>query len=143
MDMLQQLKERYRKYEEQARKAVEDAPRFAGFWGMGDDPRRHHCHDMFYEDVQQWVLDFLNTQPDGEMVLEASKFILGYADECREMDTFWYAFAAQSHVIPMFAWMNKAQCKELADWYDTKYTKLERLPAQRDMYKKLRKAAKG
>ena len=135
--MLEQLRLRYRQYEQQAEKAMQDAPKFAGFLGMGEDPRRHRCHDMFSEDVQLWVQEFLSTQPDRESVLEAAKIILGAADDCREKSSFWYVFAAQVHVIPMFSWMSPVQCRELAAWYDTKYTKIERLPAQRDMYRKL------
>lgn len=143
MDMLEILKEQYRDYDEKAVQVKKEAKGAAGLWGMGEDPRRHHCHDVFYESVGQWVRDFLNTAPNSQYVMIAAKFILGAAAERREEESFWYTFAAQGHVKPMIAWLNGAQCKELADWYDTLYTKLERLPVQRELYKMIRKAAKG
>lgn len=142
MDMLMQLQEQYRAYDEKAAQVRKEAKGFAGMWGMGDDPRRHHCHDVFYEDVGAWVAEFLNTRPNSALVVAAARWILGAAAERREEESFWYTFAAQSHVVPMIPWMRPEECKALADWYDTLYTKIERLPAQRDLYKKLRKAAK-
>lgn len=143
MDMMEKLKQIYEQYYETAEKVRKQAPRFAGFWGMGDDPRRHHCHDVFYEEVGAWVSEYLNTHPYSWEVAAAAKYILEAADLNRDKEAFWYTFAAQSHVAQMILWMNPSECRELADWYDTKYTKIERLPAQKDLYKKLRKAAKS
>lgn len=143
MDMLEILKERYRDYDEKAAQVKKETKGVGGIWGMGEDPRAHHCHDVFYEGVGQWVRDFLATGPTSDHVMSAAKFILGAADERREQESYWYTYAAQGHVKSMIPWLAAADCKALADWYDTRYTKLERLPVQRELYKLLRKSAKG
>lgn len=141
--MLTRLQEIFTQYDKAAAAARRETKGLAGIWGMGDDPRNHHCHDQFYQEVDAWVMEFLYTQPDAAAVAEAVKLILGAADERRNRESYWYSFAAQSHVGPMIPWLRAADARAIADWYDTVYTKLERLPAQRNMYKALRKAAKG
>jgi len=143
MDMLEQLEGYYVAYDEMAAKVSRETKGMRGIWGMGEDPRNHPCHERFYYQIEGWVASFLETQPESTEVAKAAKFILEAASLRRDQDSFWFVFAAQSHVVPMISWMSPQECAELAAWYDTKYTKLERLPAQRNMYKKLTKAAKG
>lgn len=143
MDELMKLKEIYRLYEQQASQVRQESKGFGGIWGMGEDHRSNPCHDAFYKSVGQWVHDYLNTNPDGAGVMTAAQWILGAADTMREKEAFWYVYAAQRHVMPMIPWLTGTQCKQLADWYDAHYTKLERLPVQRELYKKLCKAAKS
>ena len=141
--MLAQLQAHYQAYDEQAAKVSRETKGMRGVWGMGEDPRNHPCHEQFYYQTEGWVMAFLETQPDSAAVVEAAKLILGAAAQRREQESFWFTFAAQGHVVPMIPWMTARDCAELAAWYDTLYTRLERLPAQRNMYKKLVKAAKG
>lgn len=143
MDMLAQLQELYSAYDEMAAKVSRETKGMRGIWGMGEDPRNHPCHESFYYQVEGWVATFLETQPDSAEVMEAAKLILEAASLRREKESFWFVFAAQSHVVPMIPWMTAGECADLVKLYDTMYTKLERLPAQRNMYKKLTKAAKG
>ena len=142
MDFLNQLQEFYQQYDEKAAKVKRETKGLGGIWGMGEDPRNHPCHVEFYEGVQQMVTDFLAAGPESRDVAAAAKFILEAADLRRETQSYWFCFAAQGHVIPMIPHMNGADCKELVQWYDGIYTKLERMPVQRDMYKKLRKASR-
>ena len=142
MDFRNQLQEFYHRYDEKAAKVKRETKGLGGIWGMGEDPRNHPCHVEFYEGVQQMVADYLATGPDSAGVAAAAKFILEAADLRRETQSYWFSFAAQGHVIPMIPYMNSSDCKDLMQWYDTVYTKLERMPVQRDLYKKLRKASK-
>lgn len=142
MEILKQLREHYEKYDETAARVKAEAKSMAGIWGMGSDPKNHPAHLEFYNGVGGMVLEFLTTCPDSAATAEAAKFILAAADLRRDRESFWFTYAAQSHVTAMIPYMNAADCKALAQWYDTRYTKLERMPLQRDLYKKLRKAAK-
>ena len=143
MEMLELLKQHYEAYDEKAARVRRETKGFGGVWGMGEDPKNHPCHVEFYEAVGRMVVDFLETNPDSAQVAQAAKFILEAADLRRKEDSYWFAFAAQGHVIPMIAWMEPAACRELVQWYDTCYKKLERMPVQRDMYKKLKARARG
>lgn len=142
MEMLTSLREIYQKYDETARRVREEAPKLAGLWGFGPDPKNHPAHMEFYSTVEAWVPQFLAAGPDNKSVAEAARIILEAADARRSEESYWFCYAAQSHVVPLIPYMTGEDCRELADWYDQHYTKLERLPIQKDMYKKLRKAAK-
>lgn len=142
MEFLNQLKEYYEKYDAKALKVKQETKGFGGILGMGEDPRNHPCHVEFYEGVEQMVREFLASGPVSAEVAAAARFILEAANVRREAQSYWFTYAAQGHVIPMIPYMNAADCKALADWYDGVYTKLERMPIQRELYKKLRKAAK-
>lgn len=141
MDMLEKLREMYLAYDEKAAQVKKGAK--VSIWGMGEDPRNHPCHEEFYNSMELWVREFLESQPDGDAVAEAAKLIIEAAAHRREKDSFWFTYAAQAHVIPMIGWMNPQMCRELVSYYDSLYTRLERLPVQRDLYKKLVKAGKG
>lgn len=143
MESMETLKKLYQDYDAEAVRVKKETKGPGGIWGMGEDPRAHPCHDAFYHAVGSWVTDFISGRPESPLVMDAAKFILGAAAERRERESFWYTFAAQGHVKPMIAWMSGQECKTLADWYDTQYSKLERLPMQREVYKMLRKSARG
>lgn len=143
MQMLEQLREYYIAYDEQAAKVRREAKGLAGIWGMGKDPKDHPCHEEFYYRIGGWVTEFLETQPESSAVAEAARFILEAAAERKKEESFWFVFAAQTHVVPMIPWMCAEECGELVKLYDAQYTKMERLPAQRDLYRKLTKAAKA
>lgn len=142
VEMLDTLQELYQKYDETAARIRAEAPKFSGLWGMGADPKNHPAHLEFYNGVAAWVEEFLASGPDPKAAADAARIMLGAANQRRKEESYWYTYAAQSHVIPLIPYMDAADCKELADWYDTLYTKLERMPIQRELYKKLRKAAK-
>lgn len=143
MEMLQQLQAMFAAYDEKASQVKKNTKGIGGVWGMGEDPRNHPCHEEFYYQVEQWVKEFLAAQPDRAVVAAVAKFLIGAAAERRDQDSFWFSYAAQAHVMPMISWLEPAVCKELVTYYDSLYTKLERLPVQRNLYKKLVKAGKG
>ena len=142
VDILKQLQAHYEKYDETAVRVKAEAKGMGGIWGMGYDPKNHPAHLEFYNGVAGIVAEFLSGCPDSAATAEAAKYILAAADLRRKEESYWFSYAAQSHVIAMIPYMTAGDCKALADWYDTRYTKLERMPLQRDLYKKLRKAAK-
>lgn len=142
MEMLDTLKEYYSNYDEEAKRIAAEAAGKPGFFGMSRDPKNDQAHVRFYESIGQLVDYFLAVGQEPGDIVEAARFLLGAAAERREMDSFWFTYAAQSHVSAMIPHMSAADCRELADWYDTRYTKLERMPAQRQVYKQLRRAAK-
>ena len=143
MEILELLRQHYESYDAKAAQVRRETKGFGGIWGMGEDPRNHPCHVEFYDGVGQLVAAYLAGDPSGAEVAQAAKYILAVADARRNEDSYWFTFAAQGHVVPMIPRMDPRDCKELADWYDTRYKKLERMPIQRDMYKKLKARGKG
>ena len=46
--MLEQLKERYRQYDEEATLVRKKASPADGLFGFGNDPKNHPCHELYY-----------------------------------------------------------------------------------------------
>ena len=141
--MMEQLRQRYEQYQQEARDAVQKASPWAGVLGFGNDPRKHPCHDAFYTDVGNWTEAFLGSKPTAAQAAEAAKWIIQAAQMHRNEETFLYLFAAQGHARQLIGLMTAEDCKELQMWYDTAYRKAERMPVQQEVYKLLKKGAKG
>ena len=137
---MEKLQAIYAEYFKKAADARSKASPFAGVWGMGDDPRKHHCHDAFYEAVEAWVKEF--APADAEAALEAVKYILEAALSRRDEDVYWYLYAAQGLVMPLIPRLRSEDCKALAQWYDKAYPRRDRMPVQQNLFKALKKAGK-
>lgn len=140
--MLQQLKERYERYQQEANDAASQASPWSGLWGFGNDPRKHACHDSFYRDVGVWAEEFLRSGPAAREAAEAVSWIVKAAQAHREEQTFGYLFAVQGHARALIPLMDPVDCRELQLWYDSAYKKAERLPVQKEVYKLLQNRAK-
>ena len=135
-----ELMDMYARYFENAAKVRAKASPLAGIWGMGNDPRNDRCHDDFYDAVANWVEAF---DGDRAAAKDAVKWILGAAWEYRQdRDVYWYLFAAQKLTLKLIPRLNPADARELFGWYDQCYPKKERLPAQQQVFKALKKAGK-
>lgn len=141
MDMLLQLKGLYEKYKEDLHKVRAKASPIDGLFGMGDDPRRDPCHMRFYEDVEQWVKDFLKTGPGSGEVYEAVHWIITTPASHREEPVFWFEFAAHGLCRELVRRIDPAGCAALQAFYDDHYPRRDRMPVQKEVYKLLKKGA--
>lgn len=139
MDRLEQIYHLYDAYEEQAREVRSKASRFAGAFGLGDDPRKHGCHEQFFEDVGRWTQEFISSSPASEDVIRAVRWILEAADSRRYTDTFGYLFAAQGYTREMIPLLPREESLVLLQWYDQVYPEAERLPVHQEVYRLLQK----
>lgn len=140
---MNELKELYARYYEKAAKVRKKAPPFAGLWGFGDDPRKHPCHEAFYEAVEAWVKDFLAAQPDAAQTLAAVKYILGEALAHEDhKDVYWFLYAAHGLTLDLIPRLEQADCRELFVWYDASYPRRVRFPVQQQVWKLLKTRAK-
>ena len=140
--MVQQLKERYELYRQQARSAREEAPALGGFLGFGQDPRKDPCHTAFFRDIEKWVRDFVASEPDEAAVCQAARHILFAPTTCRGSDAYWFMFAAHGLCKDLIVLLNPQDCAALAAEYDREFPRRDRLDAQADIYKRLVKGAK-
>ena len=139
MTPLEELRQIYEEYDQKARKVRSKASRFAGAFNLGDDPRKHGCHEDFYDNVGQWVDTFLKTRPTEQEVLSAVHWILEAADANRDTDVYWMMYAAQSHVKALIPRIPREACRKLLEWYEETYPALDRLPAQQEIVRQMRK----
>ena len=132
-----QLTKIYQDYLAKAEKVRKKASPLAGIFGLGDDPRKHPCHEEFYEAVEEWVSGY--TPSDPEEVLEVVKYILqAPAAHENNRDVYWFLYAAQALTMPLIPKLNPADRQALAAWYDQTYPKRVRFPAQNQVLKCLK-----
>ena len=135
-----ELKALYEGYYEKATAVRRKASLFDGFWGFGRDPAKDACHEDFYESVAEWVSNFHETDPD--RILEVVKFMLAAPLEHCGEDVFGYLFAAHGLLIPLLPKLRREDCTELAQWYDKKFPRSQRLPLQQKVWKTLKELGK-
>ena len=135
-----QLKEIYQNYFEKAEEVRKKASLFDGFMGFGKDPAKDICHDQFYESVQKWVEDYVETDPD--RVLEVVKFIYEAPLTEKTKGVYEYLFAAHGLTLPLIPRLRAEDCAALAGWYNDHYPKHHRLPLQQKVWKTLKQRGK-
>ena len=86
--MLEQLKERYRQYDEEATLVRKKASPADGLFGFGNDPKNHPCHEMFYEDIGRWTKAFLASAPNPEQSYAAARFLIAAPVECSSKESY-------------------------------------------------------
>ncbi len=141
--MLQQLKDRYARYVQEAQTVRDEAPLLAGFLGFGADPKRDPCHMAFYRDAEKWMKDFLASSPSEGEAYAAVKFILSAPVGMREHDSYWFLFAAHGLCRELAPQLNQLHCQELVEFYDREFPRRDRMDAQTAVYKALVRGARG
>ena len=139
---MEKLQEIYSEYIQTVAQVYREAKPMDGLFGWGDDPRKDPCHMHFYEGVEKWAEDFLKTDPDAEETFRAVRFILEAPKEHREEKSYWFLFAAQGLTRKMIPRLTKEACNFLRSYYDENYPKRDRMPAQNEVYKLLKKGGR-
>ena len=139
--MLQQVRERYRQYDEEATQVRRKAAPGDGLFGFGNDPKKHPCHEQFYEDVGKWTKAFLATQPGPRESFEAARFLITAPKECSGKDSYWMMYAAQGWCRELVCRLDAEGCGKLRELYDELYPKRDRMPVHQELYKALKKGA--
>ena len=137
--MLEQLKERYRQYDEEATLVRKKASPADGLFGFGNDPKNHPCHELFYEDIGKWTEAFLQTGPDARDALAAARFLIEAPKTCGSRESYWMMYAAQGWCRELVNRLDADGCAELKALFDELYPKRDRMPVQQELYKALKK----
>lgn len=137
MTELEQLEQIYREYEEKLSQAVAKAPVFAGAFGMGDDPRKDACNQIFYEQVGQWAAAFRESDPTAREAAQAANWILEYPARHRGSGTYWMTYAAQKHVREFLALVEPNEAEKIRVEFVRLYPKNDRLPVQKEVLRAL------
>ena len=140
--MINELKQMYADYQKKSLEVRQKAPIFAGILGLGSDPRRHPCHEEFYEATLAWTEKFVKSSPTREEAMEVASFVLEAPEKERERDAFWFLWVAVGNIRSLVPLLSKEDCKVLAARFDELYKKRDRMPVQVETYKMLVKASK-
>lgn len=141
--MIRELMEIYDRYDRTLHKVVREAPATAGLFGLGEDPRKHHCHMEFYEAVEGWMEAFCQTDPENGPAYQAAEWIITAAAKKEGDPTYWFLYAAQGLAKPLVSKLDCQQCASLREFYDDRYPRRDRMPVQKELYKMLKKGAAG
>ena len=139
--MLEQLKERYLRYDEEATLVRKKASPADGLFGFGNDPKNHPCHELFYEDIGKWTKAFLETKPNAQDALAAARFLIEAPKTRASRESYWMMYAAQGWCRELVGLLDAAGCAELRTLFDELYPKRDRMPVQQELYKALKKGA--
>ena len=139
MDKLRQL---YADYIEQAYQTRRNAPVFAGIFGLGEDPRKHPCHDAFYRDTQAWTAQFVAGSPEPQQALEAATFMLEEPKLHVGAEGYWFLYVCIGFIRELIPYMKAEDCKALAVRMNKLYPRRDRMPLQQETLKMLQKAGK-
>ena len=142
LTMINQLKQMYDDYQKKSLEVRQKAPIFAGMLGLGSDPRRHPCHEEFFEATIAWTDSFVSSAPSQEEVMEVATFVLEEPIKFREKDSYWFMWVAVGNIRKLIPLLSKEDCKVLAERFDVLYKKRDRMPVQIETYKMLVKASK-
>lgn len=140
--MITALQEIYTNYDETLTKVRKSTKLFDGFLGLGKDPRKDPCHQVFYDAVGAWVEEFIAAGHTQEEVLAVAMFLVEEPVRFYSKECYWFMFAAQGHMKPLIPLLNKENCKAVGDRISGLYKKYERMPLQNDLLKMLKKGAK-
>ena len=140
---MEKLRQRYERYIEEAIDIRKKAGPLAGIFGMGNSPQNDPGHVFFYEDVHRWVDAFLETEPDETDSFTAARFLICAPAELGQADSYWMMYAAHGLAKPLVPRLTARDCAYLRDFYDENYPKKERMPVQSELYKMLKKGARG
>ena len=140
--MINELKTLYENYLKESHEVRKKAPVFAGWLGLGSDPRKHPCHEAFYDATIAWTDRFVASQPTAEEAMAVARFELESPAVHREYDAYWFMWVAVGNIRALIPLLTKEDCKVLVKRFDELYRKQDRMPLQMETYKKLVKAAK-
>jgi len=139
---MEALRKLYTDYLEEVIEVRRKAPRFAGVFGLGEDPRKHPCHTVFYENVSKWAEEFVAAQPSRDAALEAAWFFLEEPKKHEETESYWFMYVCVGFIRNLIPCLKAEDCKALAERFNSLYPRRERMPVQQETFKMLQKAAK-
>ncbi len=139
METLQKL---YADYLAESTALRENASPFAGVFGMGDDPRKHPCHELFYINVGRWIEELIEGKPSGEAALEAARFLMEEPKKHDGTEGYWFLYACIGYIRSLIPFLRPENCKALAERFTELYPRRERMPVQKETLKMLQRAGK-
>ena len=136
---MEKLKACYTRYLTEAEKVWKNRSAWDGALGIGSSSKDHPCHIEFYEAVEHWVAELLETAPAQETAEAAMALVLQTSEQYKGQFPYWTLFAAHGLMRPLVALISPRFAGEMRAWYDEKILRRDRLPVHKELYKLLKK----
>ena len=140
---MEQLKEIYERYIEETETVWKERSILDGAFGIGASTKDHPCHMRFFKNVEAWVENFLNAEPQQETAEQAVAYVLQTSKTQEGKLSYWTMYAAHGLVRPLVDYISPRCAAEMRQWYDENLPRKDRLPVIKDLYKKLKKREKA
>lgn len=143
MELQNSIQTIYQTYFDTAAKVLREAKPGDGLFGLGDDPKKHGCHQEFYDLVEQAVTSGLEQGLSQEEAGEVVALILRSEEWCGEQPDMvrWMLVAAQGLALPLIPQMSWQKAANTLEFYRTYYPVFRRMPVQKKVLTALKQAA--
>ena len=143
MSVLDEVRNLYAKYLEEALSAEKKQKLTDGMFGFGKKAADDPCHSAFYEALKALLEAYAGETPDSGCVSEILSFIYQEPLHHREPPSiYWMLIAAHGLTSSLTETLSAKDAAALYEAYSKNYSRWELLPVQKDIYRRLKKIAK-
>ena len=115
-----------------------------GIFGAANGPQHHPCHARFDQLVGELTAQLSASSLSAEAAADIVGFLLHDESLDRGVDCArWMLLAVQRHCLPLIPRLSPDDAHSLCTWYEERYPRSMRFPAQEDIIKALRKQCRG
>ncbi len=140
MPRLEQL---YRTYIGTVEELEQNRPIGAGLFGLTPGPADDPCHDRFVSELEELLRSLSESSPSSAEAAEVLRFLFEAPALHREPKSlYWMLIAAQGLASDLVDFLGREDAAALAKSYSAQYPRRDRLPAQRELLKKLERQAR-
>jgi len=139
---LAQLTELYDEYVAKCEKLEQEKKPFAGVLGLTKGPADDPCHERFAQDVGALLERFRAGEPGSEETRELLRFC--YEAPVRHPEprcAYWMLLAVHALGLDLIERLDAGDAAELYAWYDAAFPRRQRVPVQKKLIERLKKAA--
>ena len=111
-----------------------------GLLGFGHSLRDDACHDRLDEKVERAAAAIAGSCPSPEEAERAVRFLLSRAEQPWPLAAQWMLRAVDRHCIPLIPFLLPEAAGAIYREYAARYRPFDRLPAQKELLKALKKA---
>lgn len=139
MVSLDSITELYRTYIEKVDFLEKNRKIGEGIFGLKGGPEDDVCHDIFAENVEQSIKEFMKEEHDPEEVCGILSYMLMAPYENPQPKTaYWMLIGVQALAIPLIGQLKPKDAAALYERYKNCYPRWERLPVQKKVLQALK-----
>ncbi len=114
-----------------------------GLFGFGHSLKDDACHDRLDERLAGIVREILDARPSPREAERAVRLLLMPREkDFPQQSAVWMLRAAERHALDMIPLMDAAAAEKMLEEYSARYRPWDRLPAQKEIVKALKQAAR-
>ena len=114
-----------------------------GLFGIGRKPADDPCHDKFADDMEKVFSELADEKPGSDLARDILSYIYHLPKEHEKpVSIYWMLNAIHGLTLPVIEFLSPGDAGILASRYASDFRRWDRLPAQEQVYKALKRKAK-